>query len=265
MVAQRKANSLKKLTRPSDLENWGGPRPRSVWARVELEMNKNLVYLFAVAFVVAIIATGIFYGLFIGQFRQNGGPAGAGSVLVAKRNLDRGTVLQPDDVKAVAPAAGQPVVGGFSNPSDIAGATVLEPIQENEPVLQARVTPVNSAAAGAAVPKGMRAVSVHVSESGGVIAMLRSGQKVDVQVVGGGPETQLRTVLQNVEVLNVPGPENGRPVVNLVVKPEEADLLSLADSVARVRLILRNPKDDAQNSLGGVVASAVFRGPAGSR
>jgi Flp pilus assembly protein CpaB len=76
---------------------------------------------------------------------------------------------------------------------------------------------------------------------------------VDVQVVvsrkGSTEDTQVRTALQDLEVLSVqPQPEQSSqgknlPVVTLLAKPGDADVLAAADSGARVRLTLRNPQD----------------------
>ncbi len=52
----------------------------------------------------------------------------------------------------------------------------------------------------------MRAVSVHVTDSTGVLSLLRAGQKVDVQVVVGErkeSETTVRTALEDLQVLSV--------------------------------------------------------------
>ena len=49
------------------------------------------------------------------------------------------------------------------------------------------------------------------------------------------------------------------PVVTLLVTPEEADALSLADAAAKVRLILRNPLDAAQNILPRVTLAPLFQ------
>lgn len=206
--------------------------------------DRNLLTLFAVAFVVALIATGIFYGLFVGHAQTS--PQGGPTVVVAAKSLDRGAVLKQDDLKSAPYPDGREIKGAFASPSQLVGATVLEPIQAGEPVTQARIAPRSQGSAESVIPKGLRALSLHVIDSGGVISMLRSGQRVDVQMITGtGAETQLRTVLQNVEVLNVPAPENGRPVVNVLVKPEDAETLALADSAGRIRIALRHPKDDS--------------------
>ena len=102
------------------------------------------------------------------------------------------------------------------------------------------------------VPTGMRAVTVQVADSSGILAMLRPADRVDIQAVftrASTGDVELRTVLQNVEVLKVnpePQPSPGRqplPVVTFLAAPADADTLALADSAARIRLALRNPDD----------------------
>jgi Flp pilus assembly protein CpaB len=122
----------------------------------------------------------------------------------------------------------------------------------------------------------MRAVSIHVTDSSGVIGMLRAGQKVDVQIVLGkaGSEITERTALEDLQVLSVSAAPEGTsqgtilPAVTLLAGPAQADVLAAADSGARVRLTLRNPLDDrtrttAPVSLGAVIhASTTVAGPA---
>jgi Flp pilus assembly protein CpaB len=108
-------------------------------------------------------------------------------------------------------------------------------------------------ASSSEVPVGMRAVSVQVADSSGVLALLKPGHRVDIQAVynrGGLPvESELKTVLQNIEVLKVnPQPEaspgrHALPVVTFLTGPADADILALADSTARIRLALRHPED----------------------
>ena len=62
-----------------------------------------------------------------------------------------------------------------------------------------------------------------------------------------------------------PQPEQGSqgqtlPVVTLLTKPAEAEILALADSGARVRLDLRNPLDNTARSRSALTLGAVMRG-----
>jgi Flp pilus assembly protein CpaB len=52
-------------------------------------------------------------------------------------------------------------------------------------------------------------------------------------------------------------------VVNLVVTPEDAELLGLADSTTRVRLVLRNPSDVSRRPQAVLPASSLFRQSSG--
>jgi Flp pilus assembly protein CpaB len=93
----------------------------------------------------------------------------------------------------------------------------------------------------------MRAISIHATDSSGIISMLRPGYKVDVQLVSN--QAELRTILQDIEVLSVNPAGDGRapvPVVTLLVDPQGADMAGLGDSTAHLRLALRNPLDEGK-------------------
>lgn len=246
-----------------------------VWVRaLRSDMKKNnLVKLLGIAFVVAIVATGVFYGLFVSKMSSN---SGSGKMLVvAARALKAGTVLQAADVKLVPWLGDQLPKGAYASADDVTGKTVFDPIGEDEPVFASRLA---TASNGSGVPSGMRAVSIHVTDSTGVLALLRPGQKVDVQVVtgrGDKGDTQVRTALEDLQVLSVtPQPELGSqgaslPVVTLLANPHDSDVLALADSGARVRLVLRNPLDEETRSrpalgLPGVMRSSGSSGKAKS-
>lgn len=173
-------------------------------------MKTNWVPLLAIALVVAILATGVFYGL------------------VASRL---------NEVEASAPVA----------------ATSPAPFS-------------------ATIPPGFRAITVHVADSLGLLGLLKPGQRVDVQAIWGPPHAiELKTVAQNLTILDVqaqPEATPGRPalpVVTLLVTPEDADVVALADSAAKVRLALRSAADsgvEMRPSLGIVSIMRTDRQPA---
>ena len=223
-------------------------------------MKKNLVPLLGIAFVVALVSTGLFYGLFVGRLKSGAATAGQ-SIVVAAHNLDRGADLQPADVK-LAPWGSPDLPEGAMTALDQAdGLTLIAPLVENEPVLTSRVASRKTGAgAGLGIAPGMRAITVHASDSSGVVGLLRPGSKVDVQMVS--TEAELRTILQNVEVLSVSASGDGHttvPVATLLVNPEGADLAGLGDSTARLRLSLRNPLDDGKSDLRRVTAASIMK------
>ncbi|HWZ33624.1 MAG TPA: SAF domain-containing protein, partial [Bryobacteraceae bacterium] len=120
-------------------------------------MKKNNLFKFwGIAFVVAIIATGIFYGLFVSKMTSN---TGSGKMLVvAAKGLKPGTVLQTTDVKLVPWQGEQLPKGAFGSAEDVTGKTVFDAIGEDEPVFANRLATTDSGG-GSGVPSGMRAVS----------------------------------------------------------------------------------------------------------
>jgi Flp pilus assembly protein CpaB len=231
-------------------------------------MNKNnIVKLLGVALVVAIISTGLFYGLFASRLSSNTG--GGHNVVVATRPLKAGAVLVAADLKTVPWPGDHLPKGAYETADGVVGTTVFDPIGEEEPVLSAHLATAQSGG-GSGVPEGMRAVSVHVTDSTGVVALLRGGQKVDVQVVTGRglkpSETEVRTALENITVLSIsavsePSSQgHNEPVVTLLAKPADADVLAAADSGAVIRLALRNPLDNATRTRVALPLGAVMRG-----
>jgi len=235
-------------------------------------MKKNNLYkLLGIAFVVAIVATGIFYGLFVSKMSSS---TGSGKTLVvAAKALKAGTMLQSSDVKLIAWPSPQLPKGAFEQVEQVVGNTVFDPIDEDEPVFATHLAN-DKTAGGGGVPTGMRAVSVHVTDSTGVMALLRGGQRVDVQVVvgrgGESKETTVRTALENLQVLSVgTAPEQSSqgatlPVVTLLANPSAADVLAAADSGARVRLVLRNPLDQELSDRTSLSLGAVMRTGSGA-
>jgi Flp pilus assembly protein CpaB len=121
------------------------------------------------------------------------------------------------------------------------------------------------------VPSGMRAVSVQVADSSGILAVLQPRDRVDIQAVysrtGNPIDSELKTVLQNIEVLKVsaqPEASPGRhtlPVVTFLTTPGDSDVLALADSAARIRLALRHTGDKDTGTRNSMAMGALLRGP----
>jgi len=142
--------------------------------------KNNTGKLLGVALVVAIMCTGLFYMM----FAMKANSATGTPMVVAAKALKAGTVLRAEDLKIVNWPAAQLPPGAHRNPREVIGNTVFDPMAPEEPVLNARLASSQSGG-GSGVPVGMRAVSVHLTDSTGVLALLHSGQKVDVQVVVG--------------------------------------------------------------------------------
>jgi len=122
----------------------------------------------------------------------------------------------------------------------------------------------------------MRACAVKVDEVVGVAGFVTPGMRVDVLITGDAPGAtntvegpQVRTLLQNIEVLSagtdIQKDTEGKPqqvhVVNLLVTPEQAEVLSLASNQTHIQLVLRNPLDTDTGKMPGTAMSSLFGEP----
>jgi pilus assembly protein CpaB len=124
----------------------------------------------------------------------------------------------------------------------------------------------------ATIPPGMRATAVRVNDIVGVAGFVLPGMRVDVLISGmppgpqnpGGPK--VKTLLQNIQVIsagqNYQKDAEGKPVlvpvVNLLVTPEQAEILSLASNETRIQLVLRNPLDTQAAKPPGTVLASLY-------
>ena len=113
--------------------------------------QNNLAKLLGIALVVAIIATGVFYGLFVNKLSSS---TGSGKmVVVAAKPLPAGTVLAEKDLQSIPWPVEQTPAGTFESTEQAAGRTVLVPLAKGEPVLAARLASSEKAAADRACPR----------------------------------------------------------------------------------------------------------------
>jgi Flp pilus assembly protein CpaB len=234
-----------------------------------MDNKKNLISLLAIAFVVAVLATALFYGLVVNKL-NDAAEANRDQVAVAARDLAPGERIAPDDVKWVSRSDVDALVDGVHSERELLGLSVGMPVREGE-ALERRALVAENSKRGAAlgIAPGLRAVSVHVADSTGLVQLMNAGHRVDVQLVSenGRGTTTLRTILQNLEVLRVEkeaeASENRPvlPVVTLLATPEEADALAMADAAARIRLLLRHPLDTELTERSTLALAEVLSNP----
>jgi pilus assembly protein CpaB len=170
-------------------------------------------------------------------------------VVVAAAQLPVGQELAAADLAIVDfPAAGVPD-GSIRNPDELVGQVVRVPMQAGEPVLTAKLS--GSGGVASRVPVNMRATSITIDDSDGIGAELEPGDRVDVISSSerpGGRGVRSRTILQNIQVLDVEHRSDQRrrrveTVVTLLVEPSQAETLATALFSGQVQLALRNPAD----------------------
>jgi len=219
-------------------------------------MNRNRALIaLVVAIVIGVIASRFVYRQI--QHASAVKPIPVGYVVVASRPLALGTPLTAQDLGLVVWPKGDPMEGSFSRIQDCIGRSLITPVAKNEPILEGKLAP-KEAGVGlpAAIPVGMRAVSVRVDDVVGVSGFAMPGTMVDVMATGqpqGGSDSLTRTIIQDVRVLaagqTVEQDKQGKPktvgVVTLLLTPEQSDQLTMASTDNRIHLALRNTIDTA--------------------
>jgi pilus assembly protein CpaB len=239
-----------------------------------MRVDRRFVVVLAISLTWATIVAGVFYRLASGA----GSRARAESqkqVVVASKPLVLGATIDRESLKMRPMPESMIPAGAFTKLEDVLGRPVISPIQPDEAVVEARLAAKGSGMGLAPlIPSGMRAISMRVNDVVGVSGFVLPGMRVDVLVTARPPgrqDTVTHTVLQNIVVLSAGQTiqTDGKsqsilaPVVTLLVSPQEAESLTLANTEGRIQLVLRNSNDQAvaathgrglQEILGGTAA-----------
>lgn len=219
-------------------------------------MNRRLFIILLSAFVVAAGCTYLVLRI-VGQ-RLSGAHPQTTAVVAAASDVQLGAILRDSDLTTIE-ISGTPPKGAILRREDAIGRGVVSNLYAGEPISQSRLAALGSGGGLAAtIHQGMRASAIKVNDVVGVAGFVTPGMRVDVLVSGKPPGEAdssrgplVRTLLQNIEVLSagtdIQRDGEGKPqqvqVVNLLVTPAQAELLSLANNEAHIQLVLRNPLD----------------------
>jgi pilus assembly protein CpaB len=196
------------------------------------------------------------------------------NIVVASGKLPLGTLLKDENLKFVPwPATNLPA-GYFERKEDLVSRGLVQPLVENEPIMESKLAPKGSGAGlPPIIPEGKRALSIRANEIIGVAGYVLPGTRVDVVLTATVPnatEPITKIVLQNVEVVSaaqdIQKDAEGKPktvtVVTLLVTPEDAEKLTIASSQGNFQLALRNPLDLEETKTKGIQMSQLIRGSA---
>lgn len=183
------------------------------------------------------------------------------TVIVAARPLRFGDKADASSVRATKWIAGTEPKGSFKTVDEfLANAemrAVLSPIEEDEPILAAKVTgPGERATLASLVDDDKRAMTVAVDEVFGVAGFVLPGDRIDVILIrslkAGDPDTsQSDIIAQNIKVLAIDQVADERlevpnvsRAVTLEVDEITAQKLALGASLGRLSLTLRAAGSD---------------------
>lgn len=152
--------------------------------------------------------------------------------------------------------------GAISKLEDLEGRRPRTAIFEGEPILEAKLlAPGEVADPIRQIKKGMRLKTIAVDAQKSAAGLLGPGDRVDVQLFvkkdqrTGVNTAKSKIILQNIRVFAVdqtvqrsPDGSEERTIaktVSLMLTPEQASKLSLAEKIGEISLIPRNPDDEA--------------------
>jgi len=198
-----------------------------------------------------------------------GGEGRESSYLVAARDLDARSVVENAAVEIVTAPASKIPPGSFSQPAEVVGQVLRKPMKRAQPFDRSSfMSEGTGVVLAGALKEGKRAVSIPLSDSGGIENLLYPGCMVDVLAAlqlkddkGLGDQPMSMTLLQGIYVLAVgdqtvvtpAAPEDSRALVQkgspstitLLVDTKQAEMLYLARQRGTVSIALRNPMDSA--------------------
>jgi pilus assembly protein CpaB len=151
--------------------------------------------------------------------------------------------------------------GAISQLDDLEGRRPRAAIIQGEPLLDAKLlAPGQVADPITAIPKGFRLKTISVDAEKSAAGLLSPGDRVDVQLFvkrderNGIDSAKTKVILQNIRVFAVDqtvqrSPDGGEErtiakTISLLLTPEQASKLTLAENLGQVSLIPRNPDDE---------------------
>ena len=163
--------------------------------------------LYLVSSVVLALTAGVAVRAYVGRVAAAAGAVGPSvSVVVASRNISRGSVLRPEQLRVIRMPKVYSPPGSFSRVAKASGRVALSDLAPGEAVTMSRLARVRAGPVASLIPEGLRAFAVPTSLPRGA---LEPGDRVDVLATfsSGQPHTEI--VVAGVEVLFVLGMSDG--------------------------------------------------------
>jgi pilus assembly protein CpaB len=207
--------------------------------------------------------------------RPGGAAVATSGVVVAAVDLPLAAKLKIEDLKLLEWPTDHLPPGSMSDPKELVGRVLISRVLAMQPILPGMLAAKNAGSGLAAlIPSNMRAMAVRVDDVVGVAGFIHADDRVDVLVTlrptYAGAESTTKVFLQNIKVLAV-GQEvdNGdktrlhatpATVATLLVTPQDAERLVLAQTEGRIMLTLRSWTDSQPVATDGASPSELVGG-----
>jgi pilus assembly protein CpaB len=192
-------------------------------------------------------------------------------VVIANNDLIVGQELRAENLSTTTIQTPSTPIDYCTHPAELVGRVLTSPVLKGQNILQSNLAPAGSKGnLPSLIPAGMRAMTINVDEGNSQAGMLLPGCRVDV--VGtfpNGRQSVTRTLVPNVMVqavgqrLTSARSEDGKEpppyhTVTLIVTPREGEIIDLATTSGRMRLLLRGlVHSDNEFDPGNVLVSEI--------
>ena len=214
-------------------------------------------------FVLAIALTLGAMAAFIASHWMSVDQTSGFKVVIVEQPIEAGKAVTADQIKTIDWPGSAVPQDAFTQTANVVGRIARVSMIPGEPVLPGKLAQKNATGGlSSTIPKGKRAITVHVNEVIAVAGFALPGSYVDVLVSGKDTDNQQfsRTVLSRIKVLAVAQETTADPdkpklvnAVTLELTPLESEKLDLARNIGVLSLVLRNELDT------GVINSAGVR------
>jgi len=257
-------------------DSLGGPNRLRRAAEPTARRSGTRAAIFWIFALVAGLGSALLIARYLDKRGGGGNTVAVSGVVVAAMDLPLAAKLKIEDLKVIEWPAEHIPPGAMSDPKELVGRVLISRVLGMQPLLPGMLAAKNAGSGLAAlIPPNMRAIAVKVDDVVGVAGFIHADDRVDVIVTlrpsYAGSESTTKVFLQNIKVLAV-GQEvdNGdktrlhatpATVATLLVSPQDAERLVLAQNEGRIMLTLRSWTDSLPVDTNGASASGLVGGP----
>ncbi|MEO1495735.1 MAG: Flp pilus assembly protein CpaB [Planctomycetota bacterium] len=188
------------------------------------------------------------------------------AIYVALHNINLGDPINASMVSLEEWPADRVPPGALTSLEDLEGRRPRTALVQGTPILEAQLLAAGEFSDPIVnIPDGFRLSTIGVNAEKSAAGLLSPGDRVDVQLYvaanarAGIPEAKTRVILQNIRVFAIEqavqraaeGDESKTipKTVSLLVTPEQASKVDLAQNLGELSLIPRNPNDEAPTAM----------------
>ena len=239
----------------------------------------------SVLLLMLALGCGLVASIGITQVMAKRGPDSPSSgemqaIFVALEDIPMGDLITAQALKLEEWPKDKIPTGALTKMEEVEGRRPKATIVAGMPVVDGQLLDSSRSGAPTQIPKGMRVVSIRVTDESGISNLIRPRNRVDVLLYmrrepGVIMETGTRTILQDIQVFAVNDvflieetddeSSINAKTISLLVTPGQAEIVTLASELGEIRLALRSHEDKEQVDSAGAFPHELDRSEGSNR